>query len=503
MKIPTGSQFRELDTYTIEHELIESIDLMERAAERLTLAITTRWEPPTDIYVFAGPGNNGGDGLAMARMLAGEGYRVRAWVFNVGRGLSPDCATNLERLLQTPEAEVTEVTQSFDFPDIAPTAVVIDALFGTGLTRPLQGGFASVVRSINATCAHIVSIDVPSGLATEDNSYTDHAVCVHAHLTLTIQLPKLAFLLPVNARCVGQWECVDIGLSKEAIRDLATPYHLIEASDVTPLLRPRSAFGHKGTFGHALLVAGSYGMAGAAVLAGRACMRSGVGKLSIHSAQQNNNILQISIPEAIMRHDVSPLLVTRSHDLLGYQAVGIGPGLGTDDQTASALYEYLSMSNDPMVIDADALNILADRHEWLTRIPRGSILTPHPREFERLVGSMSRSYEMLCQAIQFAAKYQVYVVLKGHHTQIISPTGRVSINTTGNSGMATAGSGDVLTGLLTGLLAQGYPPNEAAVLGVYLHGLAGDQAASSLGEHSLTASDIIDYLPHAFGLLEK
>jgi NAD(P)H-hydrate epimerase len=255
--------------------------------------------------------------------------------------------------------------------------------------------------------------------------------------------------------------------------------------------------------GNALIIAGSYGMGGAAVLATKACLRVGAGRVTTHTPKRNHLIMQISVPEAVLQFDREETTFSEAIPTEDFQAMGIGPGLGTSDQTGIALIAQLRRAQCPVVADADALNIIASRRAWLQQLPKGIILTPHPKELERIEGQCIDSYERLNKARQLAEKLQGYVILKGHNTAICMPDGHVVFNTTGNAGMATAGSGDVLTGILTGLLARGYHQREACILGVYLHGLAGDLAARELGEESLIASDIIDYLPKAFLKVKK
>ncbi|MBO4906915.1 MAG: NAD(P)H-hydrate dehydratase [Bacteroidaceae bacterium] len=499
MKILTAGQFRELDLYTMEHEPIASIDLMERAAHAVAEALKRRFVSPRHLVVFAGPGGNGGDGLATARLLAAEGWTADVYLFNVGTGLSEDCATNRDRLSPVEGVNLVEITAGFTFPELRPSDIVVDALFGTGLNKPLSGGFAQLAKRLNRINANVVAIDMPSGLMCEDNSYNTSATIIRAKLTVSIQTPKLAFLFAENYRYCGEVEYVNIGLSQEGIDSMKSAFWLTEPQEACQLLRHRSPFAHKGTAGHALLVAGKRGMAGAAILASRAALRAGLGKLTLHTPFSNLDIIQTSVPEAIVSMDIDSNVVTEAQDATSFQAVGIGPGLGTDRCTAVALHGYLKQQLGPMVLDADALNLLADNREWLADLPHDTILTPHPREFDRLTSSFSDdSYERLNRARSFAINYHCFLVLKGHYTQLCTPTGTVIFNTTGNAGMATAGSGDVLTGIILGLLAQGYLPAEAAQLGVYLHGLAGDLAAKALGEASLIASDIIAYLPAAF-----
>ncbi len=505
MLVLTGKQFRELDAYTIEHEPVASVDLMERAAMALAERVSKRWPSPREIFVFSGSGGNGGDGLAMARLLSQRGYEVSAWLFNTKGHLNPDCETNKLRLADLPQVRFTEVSQGFDFPHIPEEAVVIDALFGTGLNSPLSGGFAQLVRKINALASTVVSIDVPSGLMCEDNGQNDPSAVVQATLTLSIQIPKLAFLLPDMGDKAGEWELVDIGLSTECLERMPTPYSIMSQERLRLLLHPRPAFAHKGTMGHALLVGGSRGMAGAAVLASKACIRSGVGKVSVLTSGASHSVLQIAVPEAVMAlaagsGDDMP---TSPPDLSPFNAIGIGPGLGTTGAAASLLRACLSRSKRPMVIDADALNLIGSRSELLHLIPRDSILTPHPKELERIVGTCSSAYERLTLAMELAARLHVHVVLKGHFTAVCDPQGTAHFCPTGNSGMATAGSGDVLTGIITSLLAQGYPPADAARLGTWLHGMAGDCATRHLEPECMVAGDIVSHLPEAFRNLKN
>ncbi len=503
MKILTGGQFRELDKYTIEHEPIASIDLMERASRAIAQELLRRWPVETPFIIFAGPGGNGGDGLAVARMLAEAGYGVTAYLFNVTGKLNADCATNRDRLQQTEGVQFVEVTAEFVFPELHSDVVVVDALFGTGLNKPISGGFAHIVRRLNQAACTVVSIDMPSGLMTEDNAYNDSTTIVRAQLTLTLQHLKLAFLYAENSKYTGEVKVLDIGLSQEWLSQQKGYLWLTEESEMRSLLRSRSRFAHKGEMGHALLVAGSRGMAGAAVMAAQATLRSGVGKLTVHSPFGNLFLLQNQVPEAIVEVDPDEDIITSPLDASVYQAIGIGPGLGKNRYTASALHGYISQQVGPMVVDADTLNILAENQEWLNELPPDSILTPHPKELDRLVGHHTNSFDRMNKARNLAVTLHLFVVLKGHYTQVCTPTGDVLFNPTGNPGMATAGSGDVLTGILTGLLAQGYLPSEAAVLGVWLHGAAGDAAAAELGEECMLATDIIRHLPDAFRRLRK
>ena len=503
MKIFTSAQIKELDKFTIENEPISSLSLMERAAQTMTRSITELWGTATPIVVFAGPGNNGGDALAIARLLADRGYQVTVYLFNISGHLSPDCAANKRQLEENKHIEqFFEVTQEFDPPVLDEQTLVIDGLFGSGLNKPLAGGFASLVKYINASPSKIVSIDTPSGLMAEDNTYNIKANIIRAYLALTLQQPKLSFLFAENQEFIGQLRILDIRLSQEGIQKMDASYTIIEESDIRNSLLPRSPYAHKGQMGNALLIAGSYCMAGAAVLAAKACLRSGVGKLTVSSPRRNIPVLQQAVPEAVIKTGTEETIFAESIDTEGYNALGIGPGLGQSEQTAIALIAQLRRTQCPMIADADAINILANHRAWIQQLPKGIILTPHPKEFDRLEGHSADSYERLTKACNLAERLQGIVILKGHYTAICMADGHVMFNPTGNAGMATAGSGDVLTGIITGLLARGYQPKEACMVGVYLHGLAGDLAAAELGEESLLASDIIQYLPRAFKRLK-
>lgn len=504
MKIFTSAQIHELDRYTIEHEPIKSVNLMERAAKAITRAVAEEWTTHTPVVVFAGPGNNGGDALAVARLLTNEGYKVRTYLFNITNHLSDDCVTNRQRLLDGRHAkDFTEITAKFDPPELTADTLVIDGLFGSGLNKPLAGGFASLVKYINQSPAKVVSIDVPSGLMSEDNTYNVRANIIHATLTLTLHEKKLAFLFGDAQQFIGRLKVLDIRLSQEYIQKTEAQYYVLEESDVRSRLLHRDDFAHKGNMGNALIVAGSYGMSGAAILATRACLRSGAGKVTVHTPKKNYGVMQISVPEAVLHMDHEETAFTEAVDTDGFDALGIGPGLGCQETTAIAMIAQIRRAQCPIVADADALNILASHRAWMQQLPKGIIMTPHPKELDRLTGSPANAdFERLHRTRELAQSLQAYIILKGHNSALCLPDGQVVFNPTGNSGMATAGSGDVLTGIITALLARGYHQHNACIVGMYLHGLAGDIAVKTLGKESLTASDIIDYLPHAFKHLD-
>lgn len=498
IKIFATDKIKELDQYTIQNEPISSIDLVERAATVFMHEFCRRYSKQIRIVIFAGQGNNGADALAIARLLIDEGYRVETYLFNPTEHLSYDCELNKQRLLGMDKIEFTEVKDNFVPPTLGDRDVVIDGLFGSGLNRPLSGGFPALVNYINQSGATVVAIDIPSGLFGEDNRNNESESIIQADLTLTFSFPKLAFFLPENEPYVGEWKVLDISLDPYIVENTPTSYSLVEEEDMAAVFQPRSRFSHKGTFGHALLIAGSQGKMGAALLSARACLRSGAGLLTVHIPQRGEQIMQTAFPEAMLSFDPHPDYFTAVPDTSAYSAIGIGSGLGQHLESAVALERILQPTGKPVVLDADALNLIASNKDLLTRIPPHSILTPHPKEFDRIAGESNNSYERLIKAQTFAIEHKLIVVLKGAYTAICTPLGNVYFNDSGNPGMATAGSGDVLTGIILGLLAQGMEPETAAVSGVFLHGTAGDLAAIYRSEESMVAGDIIEMLGKAF-----
>lgn len=493
MPILNTKQIKELDAYTIQHEPIASIDLMERASRAFVDWFTLRIDPSKKIGVVCGTGNNGGDGLAIARILHGWDYNVTLWIIRGGVPESDDFRENYRKLPE--RLPKKEIIGENDAPGPGECDVLIDAIFGSGLSRPPEGIYAQVIRALNQSRGLRIAVDIPSGLMADSVS---SGAIVKAGYTISFQLPKLAFLLPECYQYTGEWEIVNIGLNKEFIRACQTQYYYLRSTDVKKILRPRGKYDHKGTYGHALLIAGSYGKMGAAVLASRAALRSGLGLLTVHVPRRGYAILQTAVPEAMAAVDDDEHIFAGAGDLSRYNTLGIGPGIGQDKRTVVALEKALETFQKPVILDADALNILGNHRQLMKLIPPGSIVTPHPKEFERLTGRWKNDFERLDMQRQLAAALKSVVVLKGAHTSIATEEGVVYFNSTGNPGMATGGTGDVLTGILTGLLAQNYSAVEAALMGVFLHGLAGDLGAESVGTYSLTASDVIDHLPKAF-----
>jgi NAD(P)H-hydrate epimerase len=501
MKFFSTSQIKELDCYTIEHEPIASIDLMERAADALYREFIGTFSSLQSVCIFAGPGNNGGDALAIARMLLKTGFSVEVFLIHTGK-LSADCESNKKRLVDAFPTALTELNDIFKIPSIINETIIVDGLFGSGLSRPLTGIFAEAVNWINKTDCTVISIDIPSGLQGEDNPDLSVPI-IKADITLSLQFPKLAFFMAENAPFVVDFKVININLHPKAIEETESSLYFLEEKEIKSLLKPRPKFSHKGTFGHALIVAGSKGMGGSSVLSAKAALRVGAGLVTVHGPECNLAIVQTAIPEAIFQSDIKTDFISEVENVEKYNAIAIGPGIGTESETKESVGKFLKKLNKPCVIDADALNIIGQHKNLLQFVPKNSIITPHPKEFERIFGESKTSYERMLKTQENAKLHKIIIVLKGAHTLIATPNGGLFFNSTGNSGMATAGSGDVLTGILVGLLAQGYTPEDTAKLGVFLHGRAGDLALENESTESLIAGDIISNLGKAFKSLIK
>lgn len=502
MKILTVKQIREWDQYTIDNEPIHSFQLMERAATMTWYEIREKWEEElrnnTPLHIFCGMGNNGGDGLVIGRLAKEEGRNVKIYVVFYSDTLSPDCDRNY-RLLEESDS-IIPIYNEDKLPEIESNAIIIDAIFGIGLSKSPDEITESVIKHLNHSGKTRIAIDVPSGLFAD--SPTPPGAILHAHYTYTFQVPKLAFFLSQNEVFVGEWKVLDIGLHPDYFEKVESNYYYLTEDFIRNQFRPRKKFSHKGNYGHVLIAAGSHGKIGAAVLAGKACIKTGAGLVTMMTPQCGYNILQTSAPELmVITDDHEQYLTFPNHlNLSQYNAIAIGPGLGTHPETQNFLREVFRQmmeENHPsVVLDADAINLIADNVETQKLLPDNAILTPHPRELERLTGKSKDDWYRLLDAQQYAKEHKVYIVLKGAHTAIICPDGNTYFNTTGNPGMATAGMGDVLTGIITGLLAQGHTPLQACITGVYWHGLAGDVYLKYYGEHeTLTATDIILCLP--------
>ena len=494
MKIPDIKTARLADAYTIENEPISSVDLMERAATQAYFWLMRNLKSKeVSIKIFCGMGNNGGDGLVLARLLATQDIYAQVFILHVSENFSHDCEVNYERLKAIPEVPMYGIFSKDDFPKIDDNDIIIDALFGSGLNRPLDGVAAEMVRHLNDNHAIRIAIDIASGLNGDLIGNPSNPI-IHADYTLSMQFPKMAFLYPENEPFVGKWEVLDIKIHPDFIENLETSNFYTTADVIKPLLHKRGKHSHKGTYGHALLIAGSTGMTGAALLASESCLRSGVGLLTTHLPKSAMLPLQIYLPEAMISPDKSDNCFSELPDLQPYNAIGVGPGLGKDSETVTALKLLIQNAQVPVVLDADALNIISENKTWLSFLPERTIITPHPKEFERLFGKTDNSAQRIELQREMSVKHNIIIVLKGANTSITFPNGSCFFNSTGNPGMATAGSGDVLTGIILSLLAQRYTPEEAAIIGVFMHGRAGDAAAAKLGMESMIAGDITKHL---------
>lgn len=500
MKILNREQIREADSYTINHEPIKSIDLMERAATKFFSEFVKLVNSNETIHIFCGKGNNGGDGLVVARLLSAKSFKVKTYIVHYSEKSSMDFDINLERLkdLNIDVARIKDIT---GFPNIQAGDILIDALWGTGLTKPIEGFPAEIIKKINNLDVKIFALDIASG--TYCDSFNADENKIQADYTFSFQPPKLSFFVPENQKYIGKWNFLDIGLDKNFIENQETPFHFDHPKVIEKLFRKRKDFDHKGNFGHALLMAGSYGKIGASILTSKACLVCGAGLVTAYVPKCGYRILQTAIPEIMVMTDQEKKIISQIPDVNSFDAIGIGPGIGTHQRTAFALEKLFSNYSKPIVIDADGINILSQNENLLKLLPNNSILTPHIGEFERLVGRCKNHFERLDKLREFALKNKIIVVLKGKYSAVCNSDGNVNFNPSGNPGMATAGSGDVLTGIITSLLAQKYPPIDAANLGVYIHGLSGDLMAAKLSMQSLIASDLISGLSLAFNQLEK
>lgn len=497
LPIFSAQEIKAIDAFTIQSEPISSFDLMERAALKCSQWIIKHYDLKHIFKICCGLGNNGGDGLAIARQLLEQGYKVEVFIINYSGSYSKDFLINKQRLEDLFPQFIMEVNEVKELPHFHSTDIVIDALFGIGLSKPLFGLVADCVSHINKSGAEVIAIDVPSGLFVD--KHTDKTLyIIKATHTLTFQNPKLGFMFAENNQYVGKGHVLDIDLRwPKSIYDCCQTFYLTEQA-IKQLIKPRQKFSHKGSFGHSLLVVGSVGKMGAAIMSAHALLRSGAGLLTVCVPQCGYDIMQTSVPEAMALVKGNDHLEFTELDITHYSAIGLGPGIGTEQETQKSIKTILESAKKPLVIDADALNSISLNKEWLTLIPENSILTPHPKEFERLTKVVTNDFERHELQIAFSKQHKVYVVLKGAHTCITTSDGKSYFNSTGNSGLAKGGSGDVLTGLITGLLAQGYTSFEASVIGVYVHGLAGDITKDEKGEVAMVPTDVIEKLPNAF-----
>lgn len=504
MKIFSTEQIRAIDAFTIEHEPITSINLMERAARACVSRLTKLVTIEDTIYIVCGKGNNGGDGLAIARLLLEQGFSVSCFVIHYTETFSADAEQNYIQLKEQFPNQVIEVRTSEDLKILGTDKnnLIVDALLGTGINKPVEGFLGEVIQYLNTHFTKIVSIDVPSGLYC-DKSSSENKFIIHSSLTLTFQFPKLAFLFAENKNYVPEFEILHIGLHEKAITTQSSNYYYITKTDISSLLQPRSKFSHKGTYGHALLLAGSKGKSGAALISSKACLRSGAGLLSLHSTKETLSALLQALPEAMSEEDQNPDFISELDKPEKYDAIAFGPGVGLNEDTTLVLKKILHYYTGSLIIDADGLNILSENKTWLNFLPPNCILTPHPKEFERLTEKHLDDFERLKTAKHFSLKYRCILVLKGAHSAIVMPDGNVFFNSSGNAGLAKGGSGDGLTGVILGLLARGYNAPQSALIGTFVHGYAADLFIKKKSKESMLISDVIDLLPKAFKKLEK
>ncbi|AER40335.1 MAG: bifunctional ADP-dependent NAD(P)H-hydrate dehydratase/NAD(P)H-hydrate epimerase [Flavobacteriales bacterium] len=508
MKILSLNQIKKADQYCIDNEDISSIELMERSARVCFDWIIHHYRKIKKIIILVGKGKNGGDGLALARMLYHEygNAVVTIYILNISNHSSSEFLINKNKILKY-GIELKIINEGDNFPFLVDeienknSIILIDAIFGIGLNRPIKKYWRAFFHYINENkFTSVISIDLPSGLFIEKNQKNFEEIIIKATHTLTFQVPKLPFFLPNYSNYVGNWHLLNIGWKETYINSISAKNFYIDEVYVRSIYKKRKKFSHKGNYGHGLIVGGSYGMIGSMVLSAKACFRIGIGKLSVYIPRCGYNILQTLIPEAIIKTDIKNKCISHiPHHLSAVNAIGIGMGMGKDPMTVYALESFfLRKKKIPIVLDADAINILSNRLEIMDLIPENTILTPHPKEFHRLCGSWENDYQKLDLLKKFSNKYKIYLVLKGAHTVISTPNGSLYFNSTGNPGMATAGSGDVLSGIITGLLAQGYSEKKSCIMGVYLHGLAGDMALTEGNEESIMAKDILNYIGKSY-----
>ena len=499
MKIFTAEKIRSADEFTIKNEPISSILLMERAATTCTEWIVQHCKNHSRFAIFCGNGNNGGDGFAIARMLYPNGFDVDVFIDSSNEKFSDDAQINYQRLKEFSGISI-HYFKDIDSLQFDHETIIIDALFGTGLSRKLDGIYVDLIDKLNKLSQVKISIDVPSGLFSDKISEENQTI-FQSDYTLSFQFWKRSFLHPETGKFAGKVIVLDINLSKDFTDKTSTDYFVIDDEIIKEIFKPRNDFAHKGTYGKAIIVAGSYGKIGAAVLATKSALKTGAGLTFTIAPNCGYEILQTSCPEAMFISGGEKYI--EEIEIQKDSVFGIGPGLGTESETEKALLEFLKQSQNPLLLDADALNIISKNQDNLNSIPKDSVITPHPKEFERLFGKTKDSFQRLNLAKTKAKELQIFIVLKDHHTQIITPEGKVFYNITGNSGLAKGGSGDILTGIITSLLAQIYSPENASVLGVWLHGKAADVAAEKFSKESMLPTDVINELGNVFLDLNK
>lgn len=497
MKVFSKEQIYEGDRLTTERQNISSTELMERAATQIFNWMHLRMQgAQVPIHIFCGIGNNGGDGLVLGRHLIIHGYNVKTYIVNYSETRSKDFLINYDRIKSTTKEWPIVLNSADSFPEIHADDIIVDAIFGIGLNRPPANWVKQLFNKLRESKAFTLSVDVPSGLYT-DKALDDPEGVVYANYTLSFQSPKLVFFLPETAKYTVQWEVLDIGIDRDYLMKTETDVELISKFEVLPMYQPRDKFSHKGNFGHVLVIGGSFGKIGAVHLASKSALMTGAGLVTAYIPKCGYSSLQAALPEVMVECDSEENHIESFKFSVTPTVIGLGVGLGTEENTIKGFEEFLISNKIPLVIDADGINLLSLNKSLLKLLPKQTILTPHPKELERLIGHWSDDFDKLNKTVEFSTMYDVIVVIKGAHTITVHKN-KQYINTTGNPGMATAGSGDVLTGVITGLVAQGYEPLSAAIFGVYLHGKSGDIAVEDYGYQSLIASHLIDNMGDAY-----
>ena len=493
MNIYTTKEIERIVEANLRLDGLTKEELINRTSQGFAREISARWATSTPIFVFAGPYENGAMALATARYLHEQGYSLRVLLFNIEIDPATE-QTKRERdkLFASgfSRENYQEVTKSLKLPQFDPACLVIDGIFGSELNRTLESGYVMLIRHINELKLRVVSLDVPSGMTGDWNTRTSSNYVMKARLTLTMQFPHLAFFLPNMQENIGEWQTIDVGLKVHNLGDTARKYLLITKNEAQRFLPPRRPFTLKDDYGSAIIFSGCYGMLGAAVMSAKGALRAGVGKLTVSTPICGFEIIQSTVPEALYQFAEGREYFTRIRPHRAYDAVAVGPGIGTNAETVNALEDYLSTMPSPVILDADALNCIAIRPSLINKIPNMSILTPHHREFDRLFGEQPNGDARILKALEVAETYNLVIVLKGHYTAVVRPGGMLTFNGSGTPAMATPGSGDVLTGIITSLYAQCKNPVIAAVAGVYVHGLAGEIAEREQGPYGVLATDI-------------
>ena len=495
MKLFSAEQIYSADKFTVKKQKITSDELMERSAIQIFNWMHLRMQgAPVKIHIFCGIGNNGGDGIALARHLQEHGYNIAVYVVNYSTKRSKDFLINLDRLKDR-KIWPNFMDSDDELPTIGKDDIIVDAIFGIGLNRTPDNWVINLMAHLHASTAFILSVDIPSGLYTDKVPKNKKAI-IKANFVLSFQTPKLVFFLPETGVFVDQWEVLDIGLDAEFLTKEETEFVLIGKNEVLPMYIPREKFSHKGVFGHALIIGGSYGKVGAVKLASLGALKIGSGLVTSYLPECGYDILQASLPEAMVITN-GEREISKIEFEINPSAVGIGMGMGQSSETVEAFSNFLAKAKMPLVIDADGLNILSANKALLSSLPKQTVLTPHPKELQRLVGPWKDDFDKILKVKSFSKKFDCIVIIKGAHSITIYKD-KGYVNTTGNPGMATAGSGDVLAGVVTGMIAQNYEPLHAAIFGVYLHGKSADLAIEGTGYQSLIASDIIEGLGLAY-----